>query len=60
MQLFVYQFTNLQLIFNNQIKHFCINKNKYIHIVFNKTKKKATKKKHNSALNNYTNHAFYM
>lgn len=34
MQLFVYQFTNLQLIFNNQIKHFCINKNKYIYIVF--------------------------
>lgn len=32
MQLFVYQFTNLQLIFNNQIKHFCINKNKYIYI----------------------------
>lgn len=29
MQLFVYQFTNLQLIFNNQIKNFCINKNKY-------------------------------
>lgn len=31
-----------------------------IYIVFNKTKKKATKKKHSSALDNYTNHALYM
>lgn len=44
MQLFYYQFTNLQLIFNNQIKHFCINKNKYIYIVLYKTKKKQLRK----------------